>query len=101
MFEGYRLFRRDWQGRRYEVSLYFKKRLHCEELSLRNSHDQVVSLWVRIRDQISKGHLVVRVYCRSPEQRDPVDEAFLLQLQDVLCLQALILMRVFNHLNVF
>ena len=47
--DGYRLFRRDRQGRRGEgVALYIKKTLQSEELSLKNSHEQVESLWVRI-----------------------------------------------------
>jgi len=33
----------------------------CQELSLRNSHEQVKSLWVRIRDWGNKGNLVVGV----------------------------------------
>lgn len=43
------------------VSLYVKKWIDCEELFLRNSHEQVESSLVRIRDWINKGHLVVRV----------------------------------------
>lgn len=46
MIEGYRLFRRDRQGRKgEEVALYVRKWLGCEELCLGNSHDQVKSLW--------------------------------------------------------
>jgi len=43
--EGYRLFRRDRQGRRGGgVVLYVKKWIECEELSLKNSHEQVEKL---------------------------------------------------------
>ncbi|GAB0190587.1 mitochondrial enolase superfamily member 1 [Grus japonensis] len=43
---GYRLFRRDRRGRRgRRVALYIKKCIDCEELSLKNSHEQVESLW--------------------------------------------------------
>jgi len=48
---GYRLFRRDRRGRRGEdVALYIKKWIDCEELPLKDGHEQVESLWVRIRD---------------------------------------------------
>jgi len=47
VIEGYRLFRRDGQGRRGRGdALYVRKWVDCEELFLRNSHDQVGSLWV-------------------------------------------------------
>ena len=65
--DGYRLFRRDRQGRRGGgVALYIKKWIDCEELSLKNSQEQVESLWVRIRDRGNKGNLVVGVYYRLP-----------------------------------
>jgi len=50
-----------------------------------------LSLWAKIRDWTNKGHLVVRVYYRPPDQGKPVDEAFLLQLQEMPHLQALTL----------
>ncbi|KAJ7414830.1 mitochondrial fission process protein 1 [Willisornis vidua] len=66
---GYRLFRRDWGGRRDgEVALYIKSWIECEELSLKNSHEQVKSLWVRIKDQGNKENLVVGVYYRLLDQ---------------------------------
>ena len=81
--EDYRLFRRDRQSRRGGgVALYVRKWIDCKELCLRNSHDQVESLWVKIKDWSSKGHLVVGVCHRPPDQGEPVDEAFLLQLQE-------------------
>ena len=43
--DGYRLFRRDRRGRRGGgVALYVKKWIDCEELSLKNGHEQVESL---------------------------------------------------------
>ena len=82
---GYRLFRRDRQRRRGRVvALYIKKWIDSEELSLKNSHEQVESLWVRIRDRGNKGNLVVGVYYRPPDQGEPIDKAFLLQLQKAL-----------------
>ena len=65
VIEGYSLFRMDRQGRRGgRVALYVRKWIGCEELCLRNSHDQVESLWVKIRDRSSKGQLVVGVCYR-------------------------------------
>ncbi|KAK4810861.1 hypothetical protein QYF61_008833 [Mycteria americana] len=95
---GYRLFRRDRRGRRGGgVALYIKEWIDCEELSLKNSHKQVESLWVRIGDRGNKGNLVVGVYYRLPDQGEPTDEAFFLQLQEASCLQALVLLGDFNH----
>ncbi|KAK4824986.1 hypothetical protein QYF61_022512 [Mycteria americana] len=96
--DGYRLFRRGRQGRRGRgIALYIKKWIECEDLSLKNSHEQVESLWVRIRNRGNKGNLVVGVYYRPPNLGEPIDEAFLLHLQEALCLQALILLGDFNH----
>lgn len=51
MVEGYKLFRRNRQGRRGGgAALYVKKWMDCRELSLKKSHDQVESLWIEIRD---------------------------------------------------
>jgi len=48
---GYRLFRRDMQGKRGGgVALYIKKWIEHEELSLKNRREQVESLWVKTRD---------------------------------------------------
>ena len=81
LIEDYRLFRRDRQGRRGgRVALYVRKWIDCEELCLRNSHCQVESLWVRIRDRSSKGHLVAGVCYRPSDQEEAVDKAFLLQM---------------------
>jgi len=78
--EYYSLFRRDRQGRRgSRVALYVRKWMDCEELCLRNSHDQVKNLWVKFKDQSSKGYLVAGVCYRPPDQ-DAVDKAFLLQM---------------------
>jgi len=95
--DGYRLFRRDrWGKRGASVALYTKKSIQCEELSLKNGHKQVESLWVRIRDRGNKGNLVVGVYYRPPDQGQPTDEAFFLELQETSHSQSLI----FNHPNI-
>jgi len=65
---------------------------------MKNSHKQVESLWARVRDRGNKGSLMVRVYYWLPDQAEPVDEAFSLQLQEMLQSQALVLLWDFNHL---
>jgi len=40
--DGYRLFRRDrWGKKGGSIALYMKKSIQCEELSLKDSHEQV------------------------------------------------------------
>ena len=43
---------------------------------------------------------MVGVCYRPPDQEEAVDEAFLLQLQEVSCLWSLVLMGDFNHLDI-
>lgn len=75
--EGYKLYRRDTQGRKGGgVALYVKKLIDGEALTLRNSQEQVGSLWVKIKDRTNKGHFVVGVYYRPPDQGESVDEVF-------------------------
>lgn len=55
-------------------------------------------MWVKVKDQTHKGHLVVGISYRPPDQREPADEAFLLQLQQASYTQAPVLMGgCFNH----
>jgi len=85
--DGYRLFRKDRQGKRGGgIALYIKKSIQFEELSLKKSHEQVKTLWVRIRDRDNKGNLVIGVYYRLHDPGEPTDEAFVLQLQETLYL---------------
>ena len=56
---------------------------------------------VQTKERSSKGQLVVGVYNRPPDQGEPVDEAFLLQLPEASSLQALVLMGDFNHPEVY
>jgi len=96
--DGYRLFRWDGQGKRGGgVALYIKKSIKAEELSLKNSHKQVERLWVRIRDRGNKGDLVMGVYYRLPDQGEPTDEAFFLQLQEASRSQFVVLLGDFSH----
>ena len=92
-------FRRDTQGRRGGgVALYVKKWIDCKKLPMRNSHDQTESLWVTIRDQTNKGHLVVGVYYTL------ITGSLVTRSSCFSCkrchLQALVLMGDFNHPNV-
>lgn len=73
-----------------EKVLCVKRWIDYEELLLKYSHDQIESLCVKIRDQTNTGHLVDRVYCRPPDQEDPVDEVFLFLLQEASHSQTLI-----------
>lgn len=43
-----------------------KEGIDSEELPLSNSHEQVESLWVKIKDRTSKGQPVFGVYYRLP-----------------------------------
>lgn len=48
--EGYKLFRRDRQGRRGRgVALCVRKGIDCKELPLRKGHRQAESLWVNVK----------------------------------------------------
>ena len=49
VIEGYKLFRRDSQGRRRQgVDLYGREKIDCKTMPQRNRHRQVESLWVNI-----------------------------------------------------
>lgn len=52
---SYKLFRKDRKRRGRGVALSVKIGIECEELSLKNDHKQVKSLYVRVRDQGSQG----------------------------------------------
>ncbi|PKU29035.1 mitochondrial fission process protein 1 [Limosa lapponica baueri] len=100
--EGYKLFRRNRQGRRGGgVALYVKEWIESEEISLKLSlgadEEIVESLWVRIKGQASMRDTVVGDYYRSPDQDGEADEAFYSQLKVASQLQALVLMGDFNH----
>jgi len=98
LIEHYRLLRRNRQGRRDgRVALYVRRWIDCEQLCLRNSHNQGKCLWVKIKDWSSKGHPVAGVCYMPPDQEEAVDEVFLLQLQEVSHSRALVLMGDFKH----
>ena len=81
MLDGYRLFRRDRQGRRGGgVTLNVVEGLECMELAAGDG--TVESLWVRIQGQTNKADVVVRVCYRPPKQDDDTDEFFFKELRD-------------------
>jgi len=74
--DGYKLCRRDGQGRRGGVvAVCTRKGIECEELSLKNSPEPVEILWGTVRDWGRKGSLVIDVYYGPPDQVEPADEA--------------------------
>ncbi|PKU48939.1 glycerol kinase [Limosa lapponica baueri] len=100
--DGYKLFRRDRQGRRGRgVALYVKEWIECEEMSLKLSlgsdEERVESLWERTKRQVNMRVTVVGVYYRPPDQDGEADEAFYRQLKVASQSQALVLMGDFNH----
>ncbi|KAK4827172.1 hypothetical protein QYF61_015134 [Mycteria americana] len=93
--EGYRLFRRDRQGKQGGgVALYVRERFDCTALTV--SDDVVESLWVRIRGMEDKGDVVGGVYYRSLSQDVSTDELFYRQLGEIWGSVALVLMGDFN-----
>jgi len=99
--EGYRLFRKDRQGRRGgSVALCANDQLECVELCLGMDEELTESLWVRIKGRAGTGDIIVRVCDRPPDQEDWVDEALCRQIGAASPSQALVLMGDFNHPNI-
>ncbi|GAB0205345.1 hypothetical protein GRJ2_003000100 [Grus japonensis] len=93
--EGYRLFRKDRQGRRGgDVALYINDQLECMELQLGMDEEPTESLSVRIK---GTGDIIAGVCYRPPDQGDQADEALCRQIGAASRSQALVLMRDFNH----
>lgn len=70
--EGYRLFRKDRQGR-WEgegVALYVSDQLEYMELHLGMNEEPSKSLWVRIEGKARTGDIIVGVCYRPPDQED-------------------------------
>lgn len=65
--EGYKLFRKDGQGRSVRAPLYVMEGIDSKEMLLRNSHGWVDKLCVIVKGWINNGHLEVGVYYRSPD----------------------------------
>lgn len=89
----WKILRRDKWGRKGgHVALYNKEGRMYEEFSLKNGHEQVESLWVKIRGWGNKGSLLVDIFYKPLDQTDTADEHFFLQLQKMSWLEALILL---------
>ncbi|GAB0210334.1 hypothetical protein GRJ2_003499200 [Grus japonensis] len=90
--DGYKLFRRDRQGRRGGgVALYVRECFDCLELD--DCDDKVECLWVRMR---GKADILLGVCYRPPNQDEEADEAFYKQLAEVSQSPALVLVGDFN-----
>ncbi|KAK4831293.1 hypothetical protein QYF61_016763 [Mycteria americana] len=82
--KGYRLFRKDRQGRRGGgVTLYVNDQLECMELHLGMDEEPTKSLWVRIKGRAGTGDIVVGVCYRPADQEYQVDEALYRQIDRV------------------
>ncbi|GAB0180519.1 hypothetical protein GRJ2_000517200 [Grus japonensis] len=80
--DGYKLFRRDRQGRRGGgVALYVKE--DFDYLELNDGDDRVECLWVRIRGKANKADIMLGVCYRLPSQDEEADEIFYKQLGEV------------------
>ncbi|GAB0210046.1 hypothetical protein GRJ2_003470400 [Grus japonensis] len=99
--EGYRLFRKDRQGRRGgDVALYVHDQLECMELHLGVDEEPIESFWIRIKGRAGTGDILVGVCYRPPDQGDRVDEALYRQIGAASRSQALVLMGDFNHSDI-
>ncbi|GAB0186642.1 hypothetical protein GRJ2_001129500 [Grus japonensis] len=96
--EGYRLFRKDRQGRQGgDVTLYVNDQLECMELHLGMDEELTKSLWVRIKGSAGAGDIIAGVCYRPSDQGDQAGEALSRQIGAASCSQALGLMGDFNH----
>ena len=78
--DGYKLFRKDRQGRRGGgVAPYVKECIEVTELM--TGDDKVESLWVKIRGRADKADILVGI-CYTPNQDEETDEVFYEQLAE-------------------
>ncbi|RMB97132.1 hypothetical protein DUI87_26416 [Hirundo rustica rustica] len=91
---GYKLFRRDRQGRRGGgMALYIKKAF--DSIGIETNADGVECLWVRIKGKANKADVLLGV-CYPPNQEEEVDNLFYKQLENVSGSSALVLEGGFN-----
>ena len=99
--EGYRLFRKDRQGRQGGgVAFCVNDQLECMELCLGMDEEPTKSLWVRTKGRAGTGDIIVEVCYRPPGQEDQAGEALYRQMGTASHSQALVLMRDFNHTDI-
>ncbi|KAJ7411268.1 adaptin ear-binding coat-associated protein 1 [Pitangus sulphuratus] len=97
--DGYKLFRRDRQGRRGGgVALYVRETLDSVELEVRNN--KIECQWIKLRRKANKADILVGVCYTPPNQDDEDDELFFKQLADVSKSPTLVLVGDFNLLDV-
>ena len=73
--DGYKLFRKDRQGRRGGgVALYVKECFEVTELM--TGDNKVESLWFKIRGRADKADILVGVCYRPPNKDEETDEVF-------------------------
>jgi len=69
--DGYKLFRKDRQGKRGGgVAHYIFDQLESIELHLGVDEELTESLWVGVKGKARKGDIIVGVCYRLPEQED-------------------------------
>jgi len=93
--DGYKLFRRDRQGRRGSgAALYVSECSDCLELD--EGDNRFECLWVRRREKFNKTNIRVGVCYRPPNQDEETDEIFYSQLKEASCSLALALVEDFK-----
>ena len=97
--DGYRLFRRDRQGRRGRgVVLYVREGFDCMMLAVGNN--MVETLWVRMTGKANKAGVIVGVCYRPLSQDDDTNELFYKGLRDISRSTDLVLKHDFNFPDV-
>ncbi|KAJ7421788.1 hypothetical protein WISP_41181 [Willisornis vidua] len=92
---GFKLFRKDRQGRRGGgVALYVRESLDSVDLEVINN--KVECLWTRIREKANKADILVEVCYRPPNQDNEGDELSYKQLADASRSTALVLVGDFD-----
>jgi len=95
---GYKLFRKDRQGRQgVGVTLYVKDQLECTELCLGVDEEPTESLWVKTKGRAGTGDFTVGVFYRQPEQGEREDEVLYRQIGEASRSKALVLVGNFKH----
>ena len=97
--DGYKLFRRDWQGKRGSgVELYVRDRFSFVELD--DCDDKVECLWVKMSGKAKKADILLGICYRLSNQDEEVDEVFCKRLAEVSQSLALVLTGDFNLLDI-
>jgi len=98
--DGYKLFRRDRQGRRDRVvALYVRECFDCLELD--DGDNRVECSWVRIRAKANTVDTMMGVSYRPPNQDEEANEIFYKKLREVSQSLAFVLMGDFNLPEVY